>query len=148
VFLWRISNHLSVAGDGALRTPGRWHPRGRRVVCGVHTQAATLLEIPVHFEMDIEELPVRYRLLKIDAPERRVERCVSRLSANRLAGQNRGDRALDAGSLTKGFPRPSCACRRRAFRDIQCPADPCSSGRQESASSRQESNVIDRRLLK
>ena len=31
--------------------------------------AAALLEILVHFEIDIQDLPVRYRLLKIDAPD-------------------------------------------------------------------------------
>jgi RES domain-containing protein len=69
VFLWRISNHLSLAGDGALRTPGRWHFRGRRVFYCAQSPAAALLEILVHFEIDIQDLPVRYRLLKIEAPD-------------------------------------------------------------------------------
>ena len=69
MFLWRISNHLSLAGDGALRTPGRWHTRGRRVVYCAQSPAAALLEILVHFEIDIQDLPVRYRLSKIDAPD-------------------------------------------------------------------------------
>ena len=69
MFLWRISNHLSLAGDGALRTPGRWHSRGRRVVYCAQSPAAALLEILVHFEIDIQNLPVRYRLLKIEAPD-------------------------------------------------------------------------------
>ncbi len=75
MFLWRISNHLSLAGDGALGTPGRWHSRGRRVVYCAQSPAAALLEILVHFEIDIQDLPVRYRLLKIEAPDDvRVER--------------------------------------------------------------------------
>jgi len=69
VFLWRISNHLSLAGDGAVRTPGRWHTRGRRVVYCAQSPAAALLEILVHFEIDIQDLPVRYRLLKIQVPD-------------------------------------------------------------------------------
>src|SRR5947207_5321415 len=69
VLLWRISNHLSLAGDGALRTPGRWHTRGRRVVYCAQSPAAALLEILVHFEIDIQDLPVRYRLLKIETPD-------------------------------------------------------------------------------
>ena len=69
MFLWRISNHLALAGDGALRTPGRWHTRGRRVVYCAQSPAAALLEILVHFEVDIQDLPVRYRLLKIKAPD-------------------------------------------------------------------------------
>ena len=69
MLLWRISNHLSLAGDGALRTPGRWHTRGRRVVYCAQSPAAALLEILVHFEIDIQDLPVRYRLLKIEVPD-------------------------------------------------------------------------------
>ena len=69
MFLWRISNHLSLAGDGASRTPGRWHTRGRRVVYCARNPAAALLEILVHFEIDIQNLPLRYRLLKIEAPD-------------------------------------------------------------------------------
>jgi RES domain-containing protein len=69
VFLWRISNHLSLAGEGALHTPGRWHSRGRRVVYCAQSPAAALLEILVHFEIDIQDLPARYRLLKIEAPD-------------------------------------------------------------------------------
>jgi RES domain-containing protein len=69
LFLWRISNHLSLTGEGSLRTPGRWHPRGRRVAHCAQSPAAALLEILVHFEIDIQDLPVRYRLLKIDAPD-------------------------------------------------------------------------------
>ena len=66
--LWRISNHLSLAGVGALRTSGRWHTRGRRAVYCALTPSAALLEILVHFEIDIQGLPVRYRLLRVEAP--------------------------------------------------------------------------------
>lgn len=69
MLLWRISNHLSLAGDGALRTPGRWHTRGRRVVYCAQSPAAALLEILVHFEIDLQDLPIRYRLLKIEVPD-------------------------------------------------------------------------------
>ena len=69
MILWRISNHLSLAGDGALRTPGRWHTRGRRVVYCAQSPAAALIEILVHLELDIQGLPASYRLLRIEAPE-------------------------------------------------------------------------------
>jgi RES domain-containing protein len=39
------------------------------VVYCAQSPAAALLEILVHFEMDIQDLPVRYRLLKIEAPD-------------------------------------------------------------------------------
>jgi RES domain-containing protein len=69
VFLWRISNHLSLAGEGGLRTSGRWHTRGRRIVYCAENPAAALLEILVHFEIEIHDLPARYRLLKISVPD-------------------------------------------------------------------------------
>jgi RES domain-containing protein len=69
VILWRISNHLSLAGEGALRASGRWHTRGRRIVYCAENPATALLEILVHFEIEIRDLPAQYRLLKIDAPD-------------------------------------------------------------------------------
>ena len=103
MLLWRISNHLSLAGDGALRTPGRWHTRGRRVVYCAQSPAAALLEILVHFEIDIQDLPVRYRLLKIEVPD---DVHVERVSPERLpAGwpeQTEVTRALGDDWLAKG----------------------------------------------
>ena len=103
MFLWRISNHLSLAGDGALRTPGRWHTRGRRVVYCAQSPAAALLEILVHFEIDIQDLPVRYRLLKIDAPD---DVHMEGVSVDRLPTdwpeKTEVTRALGDGWITKG----------------------------------------------
>ena len=69
MILWRISNQRSLAGDGALRASGRWHTRGRRIVYCAQTPAAALLEVLVHFEIEIRDLPARYRLLKIESPD-------------------------------------------------------------------------------
>jgi RES domain-containing protein len=103
VFLWRISNHLSLAGDGALHTPGRWHTRGRRVVYSAQSPAAALLEILVHFELDIQSLPVRYRLLKIQAPD---DVNVERVSVDELPAdwpeKTEVTRAIGDGWLTNG----------------------------------------------
>lgn len=67
--LWRISNHVSLAGHGGLWASGRWHTRGRRIVYCSQSPAAALLEVLVHFEIDIQALPARYRLLKLHAPD-------------------------------------------------------------------------------
>jgi RES domain-containing protein len=103
VFLWRISNHLSLAGDGAVRTPGRWHTRGRRVVYCAQSPAAALLEILVHFEIDIQDLPVRYRLLKIQVPD---DVQFERVSVDNLPKdwpeRTEVTRAVGDGWLTKG----------------------------------------------
>jgi RES domain-containing protein len=69
VVLWRISNHVSLAGDGGLRASGRWHTRGKRIVYCAENPAVALLEILVHFEIEIRDLPARYRLLKINVPD-------------------------------------------------------------------------------
>lgn len=69
MILWRISNHVSLDGDGGMRASGRWHTRGRRVVYCSESPAAALLEILVHFEIDVRDLPARYRLLKLRAPD-------------------------------------------------------------------------------
>jgi Uncharacterized conserved protein len=69
VDLWRISNHPSLAGDGGLRASGRWHTRGRRIVYCAQNPAAALLEILVHFEIELRDLPVRYRLLRVSVPD-------------------------------------------------------------------------------
>ena len=86
-----------------MRTPGRWHTRGRRVVYCAQSPAAALLEIVVHFEVDIQDLPVRYRLLKIEAPD---DVQVERVSVDQLPAdwQEKIDvtRALGDGWLTKG----------------------------------------------
>lgn len=52
-----------------MRASGRWHTRGRRVVYCSESPAAALLEILVHFEIDVRDLPTRYRLLKLHAPD-------------------------------------------------------------------------------
>lgn len=74
MILWRISNHLSLNGQGGLRWPGRWHSRGRRIVYCTQSPAAALLERLVHVEGAIGDLPARYRLLKISVPDTAVER--------------------------------------------------------------------------
>lgn len=103
MFLWRISNHLSLAGDGALRTPGRWHTRGRRVLYCAQNPAAALLEILVHFEIDIQDLPLRYRLLKIEAPD---DVPIEHVSVDQLPAdwpeRTEMTRALGDGWLTSG----------------------------------------------
>jgi RES domain-containing protein len=103
VFLWRISNHLSLSGDGTLRASGRWHTRGWRVVYCAQSPAAALLEILVHFEIDILELPVRYRLLKIEAPDDvQVERVSVEDLPRDWPERTEATRALGDGWLTKG----------------------------------------------
>ncbi len=66
--LWRIGNHRSLGGLGGLRASGRWHTRGRRIVYCAASPAAALLEVLVHFEIDLRDLPRRYRLMRLETP--------------------------------------------------------------------------------
>ena len=62
---WRFSNHATLDGGGGLRAPGRWHSRGRRIVYLSANPATALLEMLVHMELGVAELPLSYQLLKV-----------------------------------------------------------------------------------
>lgn len=67
--IWRVSNHETLDGAGGLRASGRWHTRGRRIVYCAPNPATALLEILVHAEIDLEDLPASYRYLEIEIPD-------------------------------------------------------------------------------
>ncbi len=67
MILWRVSNHVSLDGSGGLRAPGRWHTRGHRIVYCAPNPATALLEILVHAEIDVDDIPVSFRYLEIEA---------------------------------------------------------------------------------
>lgn len=69
MILWRISNYTTLDGAGGLRTSGRWHTRGQRVVYLSQNPSSALLEILVHLELSVEDLPRNYKLLRIEAPD-------------------------------------------------------------------------------
>lgn len=69
MILWRISNHATLDGRGGLLAPGRWHTLGRAIVYLAETPAGALVEVLVHLELDLDELPRSYNLLKAEAPE-------------------------------------------------------------------------------
>lgn len=67
--LWRISNYENLEGIGGLYSEGRWHRRGLKVVYLAEHPALALLEVMVHLEIDHEDLPDSYKMLKIRVPE-------------------------------------------------------------------------------
>jgi RES domain-containing protein len=86
-----------------MRASGRWHSRGHRIVYCSESPAAALLETLVHFEIDVRDLPARYRLLKLHAPDDLI---VEHLTATDLPAdwfeltdltRAAGDRWLQAG---------------------------------------------------
>jgi RES domain-containing protein len=69
VFLWRISNHSTLDGQGGLHASARWHTQGHAVVYLATSPAGSLVEVLVHLELDPQHLPASYKLLKAEAPD-------------------------------------------------------------------------------
>ncbi len=68
MILWRISGYVTLDGAGGLRFPGRWHTAGQRIVYCAPNPATALLEVLVHSEISIDDLPVNLRYLEIETP--------------------------------------------------------------------------------
>ena len=89
--IWRISNHATLDGGGGLRASNRWHTRGRRVVYCAPNPATALLEILVHAEIELDDIPVTYKYLEIHVPERTSRESITTTAA----AQKRGDAWLE-----------------------------------------------------
>jgi RES domain-containing protein len=89
--LWRISEFVTLSGDGGLLAPGRWHTQGRRIVYLSDHPASALLELLVRFQIDANEIPVPYQLLAVDVAEAVDSTAVE---VNELPPQWRQDRTL------------------------------------------------------
>ena len=66
MFLWRISNYVTLDGAGGMLQSARWHSLGRPIVYAADHPAAALLEILVNFDLSL--LPDTFQLLKIEVP--------------------------------------------------------------------------------
>ena len=66
--LWRIGNRQTLSGEGGLRYAARWHSAGRPIVYLAESPAGALIEVLVHLELEVPELPARYMLLRIAVP--------------------------------------------------------------------------------
>jgi len=69
VILWRVSNYATLDGMGGLYVSGRWHTKGHPVVYCTLNPATALLEILVHMEIDAEDRPERFQMLRIEGPD-------------------------------------------------------------------------------
>jgi len=67
--LWRISNHKTLAGEGGLKYSARWHSAGRRIVYLAESPAGAMIEVLVHLELEEDELPHSYTLLRVEVPK-------------------------------------------------------------------------------
>ena len=69
VSLWRISNYETLDGVGGLLVSARWHTKGHPVIYCTLNPATALLETLVHMEIDSEDRPERFHVLRIEAPD-------------------------------------------------------------------------------
>src|SRR5580692_4958299 len=69
VILWRASNYQTVDGAGGLYVSGRWHTKGGPVVYCTLNPSTALLETLVHMEIDSEDRPERFQVLRIEGPD-------------------------------------------------------------------------------
>lgn len=69
VTLWRVSNYASLEGIGGLYVSGRWHTKGHPVVYCSEDPSTAFLEMLVHIEIDGEDRPETFQVLKIEAKE-------------------------------------------------------------------------------
>jgi RES domain-containing protein len=69
MILWRIGNHRTLDGSGGLKASARWHSKGRPIVYLAETASGALTEALVHLELDPNNLPRHYKLLKAAAPD-------------------------------------------------------------------------------
>jgi RES domain-containing protein len=69
VILWRVSNYQTLDGVGGLYVSGRWHTRGHPILYCTLNPATALLETLVHVEIDSEDRPERFQMLRIKGPD-------------------------------------------------------------------------------
>jgi len=69
VILWRVSNYASLDGSGGFFVSGRWHTKGRPVVYCTFNPSTALLETLVHMEIDSEDRPEHFQVLRIEGPD-------------------------------------------------------------------------------
>lgn len=67
ITLWRVSNYASLEGTGGLYVSGRWHTKGHPVVYCSEDPSTALLETLVHIEIDSEDRPETFQVLKIES---------------------------------------------------------------------------------
>ena len=66
MILWRVSNYQSLDGAGGLYVSGRWHTKGQPVVYCTLNPATALLESLIHMEIDSEDRPEHFHVLRIE----------------------------------------------------------------------------------
>ena len=68
--LWRLTEYLSLDGEGGRLYSARWNTAGEPIVYLAASPPGALIEILVHLELEESELPPIYTLLRIAVPDR------------------------------------------------------------------------------
>lgn len=69
---YRISPFPDLSGRGGLLSSGRWHTKGRPVVYLTDSPSSAMLETLIHLEMDAEDLPTNFNLLRVRTSDNAV----------------------------------------------------------------------------
>ena len=67
--LWRISEYISLDGEGGRWADGRWNSAGNPVVYLAASPPGALIEALVYLELDEDDFPPIYTLLRITVPQ-------------------------------------------------------------------------------
>ncbi|MEH0758736.1 RES family NAD+ phosphorylase [Vibrio sp. 16] len=73
--LWRISDFEDLHGIGGLKASGRWHSQGHLIVYLAEHPALALLEVMAGLDIDLEDLPDRFKLLKVEVDDAELSQC-------------------------------------------------------------------------
>lgn len=98
---WRLTRYPLLDGAGGIFASARWHTKGRRIIYVATSPAGALIEVLVGLDLDPDEIPDAYHLLKVGIDEGLAERTVRDLSddwrANVSVTRAIGDAWLDRG---------------------------------------------------
>jgi RES domain-containing protein len=67
--LWRISDYIDLSGEGGRKAGARWHTAGSRIVYLADSPMVAIVETLVHLNVDPEDTPDFYNLLKVSVPD-------------------------------------------------------------------------------
>jgi len=88
ITLWRVSNYACLEGVGGLYVSGRWHSKGHPIVYCSEDPSTALLETLVHLEIDGEDRPETFQVLKIESLG---EVSIEQVNMEELGSDWRGD---------------------------------------------------------